>query len=365
MATAQRQHDALVERLERDGRFFGFFQAVQLLHRLSPNAPLVGELGPPGQEPVRFKHDAQMVFHSGDIERIAVREGPDGVLRAEVTTTFMGLVGTTSPLSVTFSEEVLRAEAQDETSLLAFYDLFHHRLVSLVFRAWRKYRFYASARSDLNDTFTRRMLSFVGIDAAGAIPQRGIAPFDLLALAPLLGLNTRSARTLQIVLERMFPGTRITIAQFALRRVQIREDERCLVSRQNNVLNQNFCIGRTVGDRSGRFRVVIGPVDYGMFEALMPGGRQHARVRDVVMQFSPAHLEPELELVLDAAHAPHFQLGSERGGRLGVTTHLPMRQTKAMRARVTLSEDIAEATPRLFSDEAAPDSEKFEAFAAQ
>jgi type VI secretion system protein ImpH len=166
--------------------------------------------------------------------------------------------------------------------------------------------------------------------------------------------RTRPARTLEIVMERVLPDTRIAVEPFVLRRVQIREDDRVLVGKQNNLLGENFAIGRTVPDRSGRFRVNVGPVDYATFEALMPGGEKHARVRDVILQFAPAHLEPELELVLDTDAAPRFQLGTERGGRLGVTTHLPVKEKRAMRARVVLSEDVAEAVPHLFSEGEAP-----------
>ena len=354
MATTQRTNDALVERLGREGQLFGFFQAVQLLHRLMPGSVPVGELGPPGSEPIRFRHDPQLIFHAGDIEGVRVRSLADGSVRAEMTTTFLGLFGAASPLGTVFSEDVLRADAQDETSLRAFYDLFHHRLISLFYRSWKKYRFHAGFRADATDAFTGRMMSFIGVDVAGAVPSRGLRPFEVLALAPLVAMRTRPARTLGIVLERTFPGVHVDIEQFALRRVQIRDDDRCMLGRKNNVLSTDFAIGRSVADRSGRFRVVLGPVDYAMFDSLMPGGSRHARVRDIVLQFSPAHVEPELELVLAADDTPRFQLGSERGGRLGVSTHLPAARGRAMRARVVLSEDMAEAVPQLFSDPQEP-----------
>jgi predicted component of type VI protein secretion system len=77
-------------------------------------------------------------------------------------------------------------------------------------------------------------------------------------------------------------------------------------------------------------------------------------VRDVIFQFAPSHLEAELELLLDSDEAPSFQLGSERGGRLGVTTHLPVkREKKSMRGRVVLTENAAEATARLLTEDEA------------
>ena len=351
----QRQHDDLVALLQGEGRRFGFFQAVQLMHRLIPNTTPVGELGPPDTEPVRFKHDPDLIFQPGDIARVEIIEKKGGGLRAVMTTTFLGLTGTASPLATVFAEEVLRAEAQEETSLGAFYDLFHHRLVSLFYRTWKKYRFEAGFRADASDAFSRRMLTFVGVDMAGAVPTRGLTPLQILGLAPLASSRTRPARTLQIVLERFLPGVKVGIDQFVLRRVQVRDDDRCLVGKQNNVLDANFTIGRTVADRSGRFRIVVGPVDYPTFESLMPGGRQHAQLRNVIYQFVPAHLEPELELILGTENAPQFQLAGERGSRLGVTTHLPMKKNKGMRARVVLSESVTEAVPHLYPEGQAPE----------
>ncbi len=351
MASPKRTNDALVALLEREGRRFGFFQAVQLLHQLVPDSVPVGELGPPTAEPVRFRHDPQLIFHAGDIQCIRMSASQDGVVRAELTSTFLGLSGVTSPLGTAFSEEVLQAESRDETSLRAFYDLFHHRLLSLFYRTWKKYRLHVGFREDCSDAFTRRMMSFVGVDLAGGVPSRGLRPFDLLALAPLVALRARSARTLRIVLERLLPGIGVEIEQFAVRRVHIREEDRCMLGRRNNILSTDFAVGRTVADRSGRFRVIVGPVDYETFDSLMPGGRRHSQLRDVVFQFAPAHAEPELELRLGQEDTPRFQLASERGGRLGVTTHLPTARRKAMRARVVLSQDMAEAVPQLFSED--------------
>jgi|CZKU01.1.fsa_nt_gi type VI secretion system protein ImpH len=350
MAPPQRQPETLLARLERTGPRFGFFQAVQLIHRLMPGAVRVGELGPPQAEAIRFLHDPSLVFHSSDIASIRVVPQPDGPARIDVTTTFLGLIGPSSPLATVFSEDVLNAEFRDQPSLRSFYDLFHHRLISLFFRSWHRARFSAAFQPEGTDPFTRRMLAFVGVDLEGAAPQRGLGPLDLLALAPLLVAGGRTARTLQIALERVVKGS-VRIDQFVARTVQIGQDQRCLLGVQNCTLDADFAIGSTVTDCSGRFRVVVGPVDYATFESFMPGGREHARLRDVIMQLSPGHLEPELEIFVGAAHTPRFQLGREAGSQLGVSTHLTSGEQKSMRARVTLSEDIHEATARFVAED--------------
>jgi type VI secretion system protein ImpH len=360
MASAQRKpDDALRELLGTDGKKFNFFQAVQLLLRLSPESAPIGELGPSQDEALRFVHDPSMIFHASDVSEIKTRVMTNGHAHAQIMSTFLGLYGSMSPLATFVSEDVIAAERDEEKSLKAFYDIFHHRLLSLFYRAWKKYRFAAGFRTDGSDVFTKRALVFVGVDANGAMPRQGLPAIELLALAPLLAQRTRSSRTLQIILQRLLPGTPVSIKQFVLRKVKLDHDQRVHLGVQNTVLGENFTIGRTVMDRSGRFRVAVGPVDYDVFEALMPGGRYHTKLRKIVEQFSRGVLESELELKVREDSAPRFQLGNPRGAVLATNTTIAAAQRKAaMRARVVLSDDMADAKPQLIEDEKMPDSNR-------
>jgi type VI secretion system protein ImpH len=342
MATAQRQHDDIVALIENEGSRFGFFQAVHLLHRLIPDSTPVGELGPIASEPVRFQHDPSLVFHSSDVHSIQVKK-VNGATRAVMTTTFLGLTGSSSPMATVFAEDVLRAEAAEETSLRAFYDLFHHRLISLFYRTWKKYRFTVGFKSDGSDVFSRKMLSFVGVDIGGAVHERGLGPLELLGMAPLLATRTRSGRLLNIILERALPeGVGLRMEPFVARRIAISTDERVLIGRQKHQLGFSFSIGKSVVDRSGRFRITVGPVDQEMFDSLLPGGSRHDAFRDVVQQFLPPHVEAELEVLLGAGNTTAFQLGVPRASTLGASTRIPVTGAhQTMRARVLLGVDGA------------------------
>lgn len=340
MAGAQRNiDDDLRALLESEGPKFNFFQAVQLLQRLHRGAVPVGEGGPPSKEAIRFRHDPNLVFHSSDVGGIRLRVPRHGLMFSEVTTTFLGLSGTASPLATPMVEAVLR-DVEDGGSLRDFYDIFHHRLISLFYRAWKRNRMYASHRLDGSDRLTRRALAFVGVDGFGAAPSLGVPPIDLLALAPLLGLRTRSARTLEIVLGTVFPGIGASVQGFIARRVRLSDDQCAKLGVQNGTLGTNFTIGRSVLDRSGRFGVQIGPVDYELFEALLPGGQHHTKLREIVQQFTRGVLESEVEVLLKEDQTPRFQLGS-KGAMLGVTTTLRSPEGKALKAKFVLS-DVAE-----------------------
>lgn len=342
MATPQRQHDDIVKLIEAEGSRFGFFQAVDLLHRLIPNTVSVGELGPPGKEPVRFHHDPNLSFHASDVSSIAVkREGDE--IRATMTTTFLGLTGTSSPMATIFAEDVLRAEAEEESSLRAFYDLFHHRLISLFFRTWKKYRFTVGFKADGTDVFSRRMLSFVGVDMGGATHQHGLGPLELLGMAPLLATRTRSPRMMNIILARALPeGVGFVLEPFVARRVTIESGDRVILGRQRHQIAVTFLIGKSVVDRSGRCRLTIGPVDLETYESLMPGGARFQPLRDIILQFVPPNVEPELEILMSGGPAARFQLASEKNSSLGVSTRIPLKDTSgAIRARILLTDPKA------------------------
>ncbi len=356
MATTHGKSDAaLVAELAEQPWRFSFFMAVQLLQRLSPQAVAVGELGPAQREAIRFVHDSDLSFHAADITRITPRVLRDGSPFAEVTSSFLGLYGTVSPLASFISEEVMFAEEADESSLKAFYDILHHRVLSLFYRSWRKYRFSAGFRVDGKDAFTRRALSFVGVDAA-AMPREGLSAVQLLAMARLLAIRTRPARSLQVMLEHLFPNTPIELTSFIARRVPLKDDQLARLGSQNSSLGLDLSVGRSVVDRTGRFRVGIGPVSYEMFEGLMPGGRHYPTLRKVIDQFSRGVLEIECELTLDHKETPRLQLGVQRGAQLGVTTTLRPAGGKPMRARFVMSDELGKGRPVILDEDRPVDS---------
>lgn len=357
MASSERQHDSdLKELLRSRGNRFNFFSAVRLLHRLYPEAAAVGELASPEREAVRFGHDPNLTFHAGDITQIRF-EGPHGQReQARVTSTFLGLYGTVSPLATYFSEDVLRAELDDETSLRAFYDLFHHRLLSLFYRAWKKYRPHVGFRDDASDATTRRLLAYVGHDTQHFDSSPAIDPFLKLALAPLFSLRTRPERTLRLALQRALPGLQVRIEAFVERYAAIPVSERTRLAVHNTTLGVDLTIGRRVKDRSGRIRVVIGPVTYQHYEDYMPGGRHYARLSRMIAHLTGDAVEAELEVQLAESDAPGLQLGNKQSAILGLNSQLGKRRRSGRRTRVLLGGDVETARPYAVNESSGPPS---------
>jgi len=347
MAGPQRQSDvALTRQLAEDGKRLDFFAAVHLLHRLKQGAAPSGTLGPYRDEPVRFRHSATLQFHSGDIEGIKLENG-----HVVLTSTFLGLYGAASPLAIHFSEDVIAAENADQTSLREFYDLFHHRLLGLFYRAWKKYRLHSVFRMGGEDEASKRLVCFVGVDGHGGQAETGLSRLELLELAPLLAMRARPPRVLVLALKRLLPGIRVGIEPFVQRRARIEIDDRFTLGRKSNVLGRDATLGAHVLDRSARFRVIFGPVSYDVCETLMPGGARYPILRRVIEQFTRGTLEAEVDVLLSQDSELGYCLGRQRGATLGVNTRLGHGQgsTAESRVRFLLSDDATAARATLIT----------------
>jgi hypothetical protein len=204
----------LIRSLLAEGHRFNIFQALSLLERAYPDAPALGGTGPAAREIMRIRPDVSLGFPSGAIAGIdwletapadsgfSMTPGLDG--RYRVTATFFGLYGADSPLPNHWSEEILYEQSQD-TTVRDFLDIFHHRIYSLLFRIWTKYRYPVQYRLAGNDAFSRRFLALIGLGTADW-QTAGLPAMRLLRYAGLLVQRPRSGAGLEAFLADWFEG---------------------------------------------------------------------------------------------------------------------------------------------------------------
>ncbi len=316
-------------------RRVGFYRAVELLERATPNAVRIGDVGPVGREAIRFRHDPSLAFSASDVTRIVLhRRKADDVVNGsssepyyEVTTTFLGLTGTVSPLPAYFVEDILH-EDPDHPAQREFLDLFHHRVLSLFYRAHQKYSFLTDYTSDSRDPWSRRSLCLAGFDGFGDRLPTGIPVQQLLRLAPLFARRARTAdglvAVLSDVLNKVLDGAAVNIDQFVGRWVSIEERQLLRLGVANTTLGEDATVGRKVFDRGGKFRVVLGPLRRKAFEELQPGKAGLELLREVVTLYVRDPLEFDVELILAPGEAPSMRLAGSRkdASRLGFDSWL-------------------------------------------
>ncbi|MBI4565356.1 MAG: type VI secretion system baseplate subunit TssG [Planctomycetes bacterium] len=311
MAAEARWTDAHVIRdlLER-GSKYSFFQAVHAIQKAFPQAPRVGHQGPPDQEVLRFLCTRSLGFASADIESVRPAERPDGGPRIELTTAFLGVFGAGSPLPTYYTEDLHEPDA--EASLIpGFVDLFHHRLVSLLYRVWEKYRYAIQFQAGGADRISRRLLVLAGLGADIVPSGVVIPPIRLLAYLGLLAQNPHSAAALRGILADYFSDVSVAVQQCVERPLEIVEEERNRLGKRATELGVNLTLGSRIPDRTATFRIHLGPVDFATYLSFLPPGPNTARLEAITDLFNIDALQYELEVRLRREEAVPVRLGAE------------------------------------------------------
>ncbi|SEU13849.1 type VI secretion system protein ImpH [Myxococcus fulvus] len=337
MASPERPTDDLlkaVQRLsERPGQW-AFRPLVALLERMTSEAVPVGGTGPVVEEAIRFRHDPSLTFSAGDVSRIRVVP-PSGELDGsshvvEVMTTFLGLTGAVSPLPDYIPEEIAQ-EDPDSARRRDFLDLFHHRLLSLLYRALSRYSLQAETTREGSDVWSQRLLSLAGLDTYERPYPGALTSAQLLRLAPLLAVRARTAGTLELaltdVLAPVLGEAKVSLRQFSGHWVDIEADNRMRLGRTNTNLSRTALLGSKMFDRSGRFDIHIAPLEGEVYRRLMPEGDLSPVVREVVDLVVRDPLDCSLVLGVREAELPRFRLATQSPSRLGQDCYLGQRRS--------------------------------------
>src|SRR5690606_16241907 len=177
---------ALEDELRENPTAFGFFQAVRLLERLRPEREGVGRFVDPAAEVVRFSVHRSIAFPASEIQTLEMSGDGPAVMRVN----FLGLIGPTGVLPHHYTQLAGERGRVRESAYGDFLDLFHHRILSLFYRAWRKNRVAVAVGSD-HDRLREHVLDLVGM---GLPALREGLPFEENALVFYAGLLSTQHR---------------------------------------------------------------------------------------------------------------------------------------------------------------------------
>jgi type VI secretion system protein ImpH len=312
METADLSRREPADRLAEDPTAFGFFQAVRLLERLHPKRAPVGGFADPAEEVARFRVPATLAFPPSEIQAMEqADEGP-----ASLSVNFLGLTGPSGVLPYHYTELVAeRLRAKDPT-LLAFLDLFHHRLISLFYRAWEKNRFLVAYERDQQDRLTQHLGHLIGLGEASSSEHRWVRRETLLHYAGHLAAQRRSAMALEDMLEE-YLGVPVEVQQFVGAWYPLSPNAQCALDDEPRAdavpLGAGCPVGDELWDPQARVRLRIGPLRRAQFEDFLPRGSGHKALRELTHFYGGDGFEFEAQLVLDRRDVPPARLGADSG----------------------------------------------------
>lgn len=310
----------LAELLRSDPWSFEFFQAVRVLERMHPERSPVGHFSIPSSEAARFKAHPSTVFPASEIQ--SLREA--GGLPASIEVNFMGLFGPQGVLPLYYTELIAERARLRDTALLDFLNIFNHRMISLFYRAWEKYRFPTSyERGDL-DHVSQRLMDFIGLGTPGLQNRQPIPDHALLYFSGLLAQQPHSAVNLEGLLADYFEVP-VEVEQFVGAWYALDESTQfCMAdgSDFSEQLGVGAVVGDEVWDTQGRVRIKIGPIPIERYLDFLPSGSAYAPLRAIAQFYAGGEIDFEVQLILDREDVPKCELGAlgETAPRLGWLT---------------------------------------------
>lgn len=294
---------------------FDFFQALRRIQCEHPELPRLGHSRRLADDPLRLGQQPEGSFAPSTLA--AVRP-PEGSAPWRLEQFFFGLGGPNGPLPLHITEYVRdRQRNHGDSTSKQFFDVFHHRLLSLFYRAWAEARPTVSHDRPEDDYWSERLAAFSG---RGQPSLRGNGLIDgnaTLHFTGHLSAHTRYPDGLKAILQDYF-GVPVRIEEYAGQWLQLPERTRLGVACTR--LGEDFCLGGQVWDRQHCFGICLGPLSLAQYQALLPDGRAFAELAAWVGEYLGEELDWQLTLQLRREEAPALRL--DHGLRLGYTTWL-------------------------------------------
>lgn len=331
-----RENRSVEDGLFQEGHRFSFLQAVRLLEELLPKRTPPGEGIDPRRDLVRFRSKVRLDFPASDVEEI--RPPVDG-RPAEMTVNVLGLAGVLGPLPPAVAELVMERSFHKDTALRDFLDLFNHRLVSLLYRARKKYRPALDSKAPDEGRVASVLHSLIGLGTPHLLRRMGIPDRSLLPYAGLLVDPARSTVGLTRLLEDCFEVP-VDVAQFQGRWHAIEEDDLTRIGHtgQNQILGRSAVLGQRVWDQAAGFELRLGPMSIDAFRSFLPIGDAFRPLAATTRFYVREELGFTMRLTLKKAEVPELHLtAGAAGARLGWTSWLKTNELSNDDSQVQLT----------------------------
>lgn len=291
---------AMLAALQKEPWRYDFFSALRLIERAYPQMPPLGTSMRLRDDPVRLAQHVSLSFEPTMIKRLNII--PDAPARLEVT--FFGLLGPNAPMPLYLSEEALANKVnQQDCSMGHFLDIFHHRLLSLLFRAWSK-----GGTGPCLESYLRAFTSTFH----SAEEKNGEHCFGRFFVE-----QRRNAQGLCRLLQHAF-GLPAQIQPFRRNWMTLSEADVTLLGRSR--LNPGVTLGKRVYGLQNYVEIVLRPIDFAAYQRCLPGQEQFSAMIKLIRRYMGDAIQWSITLTLCPSLRPPLQLSGS--ATLGHSTWL-------------------------------------------
>ena len=295
----------LIEQLQATPWKHGFFA---LMRRINANPAIdpVGTATLPATEPFKVGQKPSLIFAPSEVADARV---VNGKLRIRLYS--LGMLGPNGPLPIHVTEIAREREAlRLDPTLSNFLDIFQHRSLTLLYRAWASAQSVVSLDRPDDDRFS----FYIGC-LSGCSPRHdrtvSLPLHARLSTAPHRVSEARNVDGLAMSAARHF-GVPVRIEEYSDHWIVLPPELQCRMGQRgmSASLGRGAMLGGHVPDRQHRFCMVIGPLDIETYHRFTPRGEDLLRL----VAWVRAYMGLEFEWLLELQIRPHCAPPAVMGG---------------------------------------------------
>jgi type VI secretion system protein ImpH len=205
----------------------------------------------------------------------------------------------------------------NDNTLTEFLDIFHHRFLSLFYRAWADAQPTVSFDRADNDVFTRRVSVFTGNIETPQTSNKNITrsnkDFINHYLAGLYSQKNRSATSLSQIISEYIKFD-VAIQQYDGMWYSLNDREYSTLGQKNVSLGNDTILGGRTFQRSFNFAIVIGPLDYQQYIKLLDDPEKFATIKTLAVKAVGNEFQFTIKILLKPNQTQTSHLGKSRLG---------------------------------------------------
>lgn len=299
------------EAQEKEAFGKGLFAMLRALEQKAQTSPRIGQNARLREAVVRLGQDPFLAFPDTDLARVDMGANPPQI-RAQ----FLGFFGPHGALPMVWTEEVRRWFDNGDPSFVAFTDIFAARFQELFFRAWSDARAITQYDHAAGDRFSTYLLALAGTGSPAYAERDSVPDTARRRLVPLaLGRVKSPVRLRQMLQVHFGEAVRVEIEEMVPAWLDFERDALSRVGMQGATLGRDVHLGCRVRSISEKISVHVHVRDLEAYDRFLPGGPDHAHLRDLVFWYLGQAFDIDVALWLPEPEVRPAVLGES--ARLG------------------------------------------------
>jgi len=304
--------NAIFDQLARAPHAFDFYQVMRRLESLycdRPERPRFGAGARPADEPIRLGQDPSLTFAPRNLGGLTA--GKNGA-PPRLSLNFFGLLGPNGPMPLHITEYANeRQRHAEDPTMSRFFDLFHHRLMLLFYRAWSTAQPTVGQDHPATNRFLLYICALEGLGLASVRNRDDFPDSAKLFYTGPLGGQTRNADGLAAMVGDFFRMP-ARVEQFMGSWLLIPNPHQWRLGvggSRGGALGGSTIAGQRAWSLQQKFRVTLGPLNRAQFTRMLPGHDSLKKLTSLVRNYAGDEHAWDVRLILDEQTEEPCRLG--------------------------------------------------------